>query len=98
EILGVNQSASALARIIGPMVGVSLFFATPSHILPYLLGAGLLVFVFVLSLSLRQEARRGGGGRPPRPPSGGGRPRARRPGRPGANARLCATTRPSASP
>jgi MFS family permease len=51
EILGVNQSASALARILGPMVGVSLFFATPSHILPYLAGAGLLVVVFVLALT-----------------------------------------------
>jgi MFS transporter, DHA1 family, tetracycline resistance protein len=51
EILGVNQSASALARILGPMVGVSLFFATPSHILPYLLGAALLVVVFLLALT-----------------------------------------------
>jgi DHA1 family tetracycline resistance protein-like MFS transporter len=55
EILGVNQSASALARILGPMVGVSLFFATPTHILPYLLGFVLLVVVFVLSLTLKQD-------------------------------------------
>ena len=51
EILGVNQSASALARILGPMLGVSLFFATPSHILPYLAGAVLLVVVFLLALT-----------------------------------------------
>jgi MFS family permease len=51
EILGVNQSASALARILGPMVGVSLFFATPSHVLPYLAGGALLVVVFVLALT-----------------------------------------------
>ncbi len=50
EILGVNQSASAMARILGPMLGVSLFFATPSHILPYLCGAALLVVVFLLAL------------------------------------------------
>ena len=51
EILGVNQSASALARILGPMFGVSLFFATPSHILPYLAGAALLMLVFLLALT-----------------------------------------------
>ncbi len=53
EVLGVNQSASALARILGPAVGVSLFFATESHVLPYVLGALLLVVVFVMSLRLR---------------------------------------------
>jgi DHA1 family tetracycline resistance protein-like MFS transporter len=53
EVLGVNQSASALARILGPMVGMSLFFATATHILPYLLGAGLLIVVFLMSLRLR---------------------------------------------
>jgi MFS transporter, DHA1 family, tetracycline resistance protein len=56
EVLGVNQSASALARILGPAVGVSLFFATDSHVLPYLLGASLLVVVFLMSLRLRPEA------------------------------------------
>jgi hypothetical protein len=40
-----------LARILGPMVGVSLFFATPSHVLPYLAGATLLVVVFLLALT-----------------------------------------------
>ena len=55
EILGVNQSASALARILGPVVGVSLFFVTPSHLLPYLLGGCLLVGVFVLSLRIRPQ-------------------------------------------
>ncbi len=55
EVLGVNQSASALARILGPAVGVSLFFATDTHILPYLLGAVLLVAVFLLSLRLRPD-------------------------------------------
>ncbi len=54
EILGVNQSASALARILGPLVSVTLFFVHPSHVLPYLFGAGLLAIVFFLSLRLRQ--------------------------------------------
>lgn len=64
EILGVNQSASALARILGPMLGVFLFFASESHVLPYLFGAALLLVVFGLSLRLHNsepggEASRG---------------------------------------
>ena len=54
EILGVNQSASALARILGPLVSVILFFVHGSHVLPYLFGAALLCYVLVLSLRLRQ--------------------------------------------
>jgi MFS family permease len=50
EVLGVNQSASALARILGPFLSITLFFATPSHILPYTFGAALLAVVFFLSL------------------------------------------------
>lgn len=53
EILGVNQSASAMARILGPLVSITLFFVTPSHTLPYLLGVGLLTVVMALSLRLR---------------------------------------------
>ncbi|MBI3823214.1 MAG: MFS transporter [Planctomycetes bacterium] len=33
EILGVNQSASALARILGPVLGVTLYKSTDSHLL-----------------------------------------------------------------
>ncbi len=55
EILGVNQSASALARILGPAVGSSLFFVDASHVLPYALGAGLRAVVFLLTLRLRQD-------------------------------------------
>jgi len=55
EVLGVNQSASAMARILGPMVGVTLFFATDWHALPYLLGACLLAVVWLISLRLQQE-------------------------------------------
>lgn len=55
EVLGVNQSAAAMSRILGPLVFVTLFFVTSNHILPYLGGSALLVFAFVLSLRLRQE-------------------------------------------
>jgi MFS family permease len=54
EILGVNQSASAMARILGPAVGVPLFMLTPFHAGPFALGAGLALIVLVLSLYLRQ--------------------------------------------
>ena len=55
EVLGANQSGSALARILGPMLALPLFFLTASHVLPYLVGAALLVTVFLLSLRLRQD-------------------------------------------
>jgi MFS family permease len=55
EILGVNQSMSALARILGPASGGFLFFAEPSHVLPYVAGAALMVVVLVLTLRLRAE-------------------------------------------
>jgi DHA1 family tetracycline resistance protein-like MFS transporter len=55
EVLGVNQSASAMARILGPMVGVPLFFATASHFLPYLVGATMLVLVLGLTLRIHQD-------------------------------------------
>jgi len=55
EILGANQSASALARILGPAIGSWLFFVTPSHVLPYAVGATLMAFVFGMTLRLRQD-------------------------------------------
>jgi MFS family permease len=55
EVLGVNQSASAMARILGPMVCVPLFFVTASHSLPYLLGAGMLILVLGLTLRIHQD-------------------------------------------
>jgi MFS transporter, DHA1 family, tetracycline resistance protein len=55
EVLGVNQSASALARILGPMLGLSLFGLTPSHVLPYGFGAVLLGIVFVLTLRIQPD-------------------------------------------
>ena len=56
EILGVNQSASALARILGPILGLGLYKATPSHLLPYLFGSLLLLAM----LPLIPRIRRGG--------------------------------------
>jgi DHA1 family tetracycline resistance protein-like MFS transporter len=53
EILGANQSASALARIVGPAIGSALFFVERSHVLPYVVGACLMVVVFLLTLRLR---------------------------------------------
>jgi len=55
EILGVNQSASALARILGPIFGLTLYKLTDTHLLPYAFGAGLLV----LMLPLLPRIRRG---------------------------------------
>jgi MFS family permease len=54
EILGVNQSMSALARILGPALGSFLFFVEPSHVMPYLAGGILMVIVFMLTLRLPQ--------------------------------------------
>ena len=48
EILGVNQSASAMARILGAVIGVTLYLATADHILPYLVGGGLMLLLLVL--------------------------------------------------
>ncbi len=55
EVLSINQSAAAMARILGPLVGLSLFDLLPSHVLPYECGAVLLVLVFFLSLRIRPE-------------------------------------------
>jgi MFS family permease len=54
EILGVNQSAAALARILGPFIGLALYSRPPAQVLPYALAAGLLGVVFLLSLRVRQ--------------------------------------------
>jgi MFS transporter, DHA1 family, tetracycline resistance protein len=43
EILGVNQSASSMARILGPLLGVILYKATDPPLLPYAFGALILV-------------------------------------------------------
>lgn len=53
EILGANQGASALARILGPFIGLATFHLEPAHITPYAMSAALLFVVFLLSLRLR---------------------------------------------
>ncbi|OAI46936.1 hypothetical protein AYO44_01800 [Planctomycetaceae bacterium SCGC AG-212-F19] len=55
EVLGINQSAAALARILGPMFGLWLFHLTPTHVLPYACGAILLALVFVLSFRVQPD-------------------------------------------
>jgi MFS family permease len=54
EILGVNQSASALARILGPFVGIVLYKLEPSHVLPYLVGGGLVLLMLPLIPRIRR--------------------------------------------
>jgi MFS family permease len=54
-ILGVSQSVSSLARILGPMVGIPLL--GPSVFLPYVTASALMVLGLVLVLG----AARGGG-------------------------------------
>jgi predicted MFS family arabinose efflux permease len=56
EILGVNQSASAMARILGPIFGVTLYKATDSHLLPYVAGAALLVLMLPMLPRIRRGA------------------------------------------
>jgi MFS family permease len=55
EILGVNQSASALARILGPFVGLSLFHVEKTHLLPYAFGAGLILIMLPLLPRIKQS-------------------------------------------
>jgi len=59
EVLGVNQSFSALARILGPVTGVVLFEAAPSHVLPYAASAVLLAVVMFLLMNVRPDAADG---------------------------------------
>src|SRR5262249_24940728 len=54
EVLGVNQSASALARIFGGFMGPALFKAHPSHLLPYGVGAVLILSMLPLLPRIRR--------------------------------------------
>lgn len=55
EILGVNQSAAALARILGPLFGLSLYKLTLDHLLPYAFGAALLAVMLPLMPRIRRS-------------------------------------------
>ncbi|MBY0233256.1 MAG: MFS transporter [Gemmataceae bacterium] len=57
EILGVNQSLSALARILGPLLGLGLYNATSSHMLPYVAGAALLLAMLPLMPLVRRGSQ-----------------------------------------
>jgi MFS family permease len=61
EILGVNQSSSALARILAPILGIFLYKLTDTHLLPYALGAAVL-FLMLPMLWLVQLGGAGQGG------------------------------------
>ena len=54
EVLGVNQSANALSRILGPMAGTFLYMLTRSHALPYAVSVAALLVVLILALRVRQ--------------------------------------------
>jgi MFS family permease len=56
EVLGVNQSFAALARILGPVTGVVLFKVEGTeHVLPYVTSTVLLLVVMGLSTKVRRE-------------------------------------------
>jgi MFS family permease len=56
EVLGVNQSASALARILGPIMGLGLYQATATHLLPYVLGGALVLLMLPVMPLIRRHA------------------------------------------
>jgi MFS transporter, DHA1 family, tetracycline resistance protein len=55
EILGVNQSANAMSRILGPICGVVLYSLMPSHALPYAFSVTLLLLVGLFILRVRKN-------------------------------------------
>jgi MFS family permease len=54
EILGVNQSAAAMARILGPVLGITLYELTATHLLPYAFGAAVLFLMLPMLLLVRR--------------------------------------------
>ena len=59
EILGINQSAAAIARIIGPVMGNSFYgAATDPHQLPYLISAVLMAVALGFGVSLWRDQER----------------------------------------
>ena len=55
EVLGVNQSAAAAARILGPFIGVALYMAHPSRLLPYAFGALVLLAMLPFLPRIREQ-------------------------------------------
>lgn len=58
EILGVNQSAASMGRIMGPFVGVYVFELNTTRILPYLVAVAALVFVLMLLPNVARQKER----------------------------------------
>jgi hypothetical protein len=56
EILGVNQSAAALARILGPLAGLILFKLPGPPVWPYVFGAALLLLMLPMMPRIRRGA------------------------------------------
>src|SRR5262249_38724363 len=54
EVLGVNQSASAMARILGPPFGITLYKLTAPPLLPYAFGAALLLAMLPVMPRIRR--------------------------------------------
>jgi hypothetical protein len=50
----VTQSSSALARILGPIFGLTLYKLTQPPMLPYVFGAGLLLAMLPLLPKIRR--------------------------------------------
>jgi DHA1 family tetracycline resistance protein-like MFS transporter len=48
EVLGVNQSFTAIGRILGPALGNLVFSTHPSHAIPFVAAVGLLLLVAAL--------------------------------------------------
>ncbi len=55
EIMGVNQSASSLARILAPPIFLMMYKATPDHLAPYVVGGAIVL----LMLPLMPKVKRG---------------------------------------
>jgi len=55
EVFGVNQAFGALARILGPFIGLALFFSAPGYWVPYALGSALLAVVLALTPQIKRR-------------------------------------------
>jgi MFS family permease len=53
EIMGLGQSVSAIARILGPIIGISLYFQKPSY--PYMEAALVMVIGLFLIFKFRSQ-------------------------------------------
>jgi MFS family permease len=54
-ILGVNQSANAVSRVLGPFFGTFLYVLSPTHALPYALAVVLLIIGLLLTIRVSRQ-------------------------------------------